>query len=409
MQSNSNGQLVQQPYLKIIGLIILITSVNMTGPLATDMYLPAFKDLLIEFNTTEKTLNFTLVSFAVTFAIGMLIFGPFSDKYGRKKILITGIIFYILSSFLCSMAQNVEQLILYRILQALGGGCMVSVSTAMIKDSFEGDARIRILATVQSLGVFAPMIAPLLGAQILIFGNWRTTFVVLALISCLSLCLAFFLKETHLKDKRFVGSTFENLKRLGVVAQNKAFLYFLFITALPSIIYMGFIAISSYIYTLHFNVTTTEYSVFFAINSSLLILGPFSFVKLSQKVQQKTILIICLSLLALGGILVMAIGQFSPYAFLICFAPITLGCGLIRPFATNILLEQQDSDTGTAASLINFTNTMFGSTGMIIANIAIFNQAFRLGFIAFIVSLLAYIGWYFFNKSGLILKGVSKA
>lgn len=109
---------------------------NMTAPMSTDLYLSGFPTLLKDFNTTFDILNYTLVGFFISFAIGMLFIGPMSDKIGRKPILLSGILVYGISSLLCSLAPSVEWLIAFRITQAIGAGGMVSVSTAMVKDNF---------------------------------------------------------------------------------------------------------------------------------------------------------------------------------------------------------------------------------------------------------------------------------
>lgn len=144
------------------GLIFLIFLLNMTGPMSTDLYLAAFPTLLKQFNTTGHVLNYTLVGFFVSFAIGMLFIGPLSDKIGRKPVLLSGILIYGVSSLLCSFAPTVESLICFRIMQAIGAGGMISVSMAMVKDSFSDKDRPEIIAFLQMLGAFAPTVAPLI-------------------------------------------------------------------------------------------------------------------------------------------------------------------------------------------------------------------------------------------------------
>lgn len=155
--------------------------------MSTDMYLSAFPAMLESFDTNSTMLNYTLVGFFISYAIGMLLIGPLSDKYGRKPILIVGILTYIIASIFCAQADNIETLIFSRIIQALGAGGMVAVSTAIVKDTFSNEERPKIIALLQMLGAFAPTAAPLIGAQIVKYYSWKETFDALAIISSITL------------------------------------------------------------------------------------------------------------------------------------------------------------------------------------------------------------------------------
>lgn len=115
-----NASKIQQKYLGAKGLIVLIAVMNMFVPLSIDLYLPALPTIGTEFAATPLMVNLTLVSFFFFFAVGILLFGPVSDKYGRRKILLLGIVLYTLASGLCAFAGSIYSLIAYRIVQALG-------------------------------------------------------------------------------------------------------------------------------------------------------------------------------------------------------------------------------------------------------------------------------------------------
>ena len=157
-------------------IIVLIAFMNMIVPLSLDMYLPAVPHMTAAFNTTESTVNLTLVGFFFFMAIGTLIFGPLSDKYGRRGLLVAGTLVYTIFSAACALATSIWLLIIARVLQALGAGCMVAISTAMIKDCFDRRTRNTILAVVQAMAVIAPMLAPIVGAFIVTHAGWRATF-----------------------------------------------------------------------------------------------------------------------------------------------------------------------------------------------------------------------------------------
>ncbi len=132
------------------------------------------------FSTTESMVNLTLSSYFITYAIGLLFWGPLSEKFGRKPILLIGIGAYMLASIACAMAGSIEHLIGSRVLQAFAGSAITVVSTAIVKDMFEGREREKIMATIMSLVIIAPMVAPVLGAFLLKVASWRMMFVTLA-------------------------------------------------------------------------------------------------------------------------------------------------------------------------------------------------------------------------------------
>ncbi len=403
------GLLVQQKYLGKTGLIALITVLNMTAPLSTDMYLPSFPTMMLEFGVPASVLNLTLVGFFLFFAVGMLLFGPFSDRYGRKPVLVAGLSLYVAASLACAAAGSIWQLILFRIIQALGAGCMVSVSTALVKDCFDGRLRGTILATIQSMSVIGPMLAPIIGAFIVQYASWRTTFLVLAGISLCSLTAALLLEEPLGPESRLRGPVLGSLGRLFVVARNPSFTSLLFTVALIPTGFMAYIAVSSYIYVGFFGLSETAYSLFFATNAAVSVLGPLTYIALNnRKVPARTIITAALSLAFCGGLAVLFVGRVAPLAFLLAFLPYSFSSSLLRPVSTDALLSQQDTDTGSASALINFGNTAMGSLGMMVASLPWPNFVTGLGAIAAGCALLALLGWAWLLLSAIPLRGIKQ-
>jgi len=403
-----SGLLTQQRYLGKIGLIALITVLNMTALLSTDMYLPSFPTMMAEFGVTESVLNLTLVGFFLFFAVGMLLFGPFSDRYGRKPVLVAGLGLYLTASLLCAAAGSIWQLVLFRVVQALGAGCMVSVSTALVKDSFDGRLRGTVLATIQSMGVVGPMLAPIVGAFIVQYASWRVTFLVLAGISLCSLTAALLLEEPLKPESRLRGPVLGSLSRLFVVARNPSFTSLLLVVALIPAGFMAYIAVSSYIYQDFFGLSETAYSLFFAANAAASVLGPVTYIAINKKVPARVIITAALSLAFCGGLAVLLTGRAAPWAFLLSFLPYSFSSSLLRPVSTDTLLSQQDTDTGSASALINFGNTAMGSVGMVVAALPWRDFVTGLGTIAAGCALLALLGWAWLLLSDIPLRGIKE-
>ena len=402
---NVEQNIKKQKILGMKGTILFITLMNMFIPLSIDLYLPALPTMSSYFGVSNALINLTLVSFYLFFAIGTLFWGPISDKYGRKPVLVVGSVLYVAASFVCAISFSVYMLIAARILHGIAAGAVIAVSMALIKDCFAGKQRETILAIVQSVGGVAPMIAPVLGAILLQFTDWRGSFVVLTLIGALCLLLSLAYQETLPEEERYHGTIVGSLGRLVTVGKNVGFLVPCLIFSLYSLAFMGYIAMNSYIYIDYFGLDEQTYSYFYAVNAALSTIGPMLYVKFFLNINKRKFASICFIGYTLCGALMLLVGHISPVLFWIGFAPFSLLGTISRPFSTNILLEQQSGDTGSASSLINGVTTLFGSAGMMCASVWS-DSIFGLSFMIFISGLISIIGWMLLMRSKVPCHGV---
>lgn len=398
--------LKDQKYLGKTGLVCFISLMVMFIPLSMDLYLPALPIMTEYFNTTSALTGATLTAFFIFYAVGIIFFGPLSDKMGRKPILILGIILYLAGSVFCTVSMSIYQLIAARIIQAFGAGSITAIGTALVKDCFSGNARDKVLAVVQAMSVIAPMIAPIAGAAILQFFGWRETFLVLTGIGVITLIISFFYQETLPEQERYKGNLTGTLLRLFAVGRNKGFISFLFLMSVLSAPYMAYISMSSFIYVDYFNLSSQTYSYFFAANSAVSVVGPYIYVRTVGKVQPRKFAHFCFGLALLSGLSTLILGKFSPFIFLMSFALFTLVVGALRPFSTSILLEQQKSDTGSASSLINSIQTFVGSIGMILGSLQWYNIVDGLGIIITGSSVIAIVSWIILMRGKIHVKGL---
>ncbi|HWR56855.1 MAG TPA: multidrug effflux MFS transporter [Negativicutes bacterium] len=399
---------IKQKYLGNKGFILFIALMNMFIPLSTDLYLPALPTMGAYFQSNPAVTNLTLSAFFFFYAVGILIWGPLSDKYGRKPVLLTGTVIYTLSSVACALATNVYFLIGARALQGIGAGGITSISMAMIKDCFVGKKREAILAITQSMSGLAPMLAPVVGAGILKFFSWRGAFWALTAIAVVNLLLTLLYDETLKPEERYGGTLAGSLGRLLVVAKNKSFLLPAVIFSLNALPFMGYIALSSYIYVDYFRLSEQVYSFFFAANALVSILGPVIYVRFLSSVDKKFVAVGFFGLATVSGLLVMTIGTISPILFLGSFMIMSLICTASRPFSTQILFEQQRGDTGSASSIINTLVMVLGSIGMLIASFPCGNIVVGLGVLITVFSAVSLGSWCLFIKGDIPCVGVKE-
>lgn len=168
-----------------ISLILMLGGLAAMGPLSIDMYLPAFEAIGEELHTTAGPLGATLATFFAGLCLGQLVYGPLSDKVGRKKPLIFGLSLYIFASLVCAMSQNIETLLVFRFIQAFGSCAGMVIGRALVRDLFEPEETARVFSLVMLTMGVAPILAPLLGQWITAGLGWRAIFIGMTLFACL--------------------------------------------------------------------------------------------------------------------------------------------------------------------------------------------------------------------------------
>lgn len=382
------------------GLLALLAILSAFIPLSTDMYLPALPTMAATFHAPTALVNLTLVLFFVFYSLGTLLWGPLSDKYGRKPILLIGLVLYIVSSVCCACAEGVYHLIVFRIFQAITGSAAPAIAMALVKDLFEGRKRERGLVLIQSMVMMAPIIAPVIGAMLLKYTSWRGVFFTLAGIGVLAFLFSLLLRETVVK--RYSGTLMQTWGQLAVVLRNPGFSSLLLIFSLAIMPLYAYLGASSYIYIDEFGLSELKYSYLFMANAVCAVIAPFCYLQLARRCSGHTIITLCYAGIAASGVLICSIGRLHPLLLAPSIMPATLLMGIMRPPSANLLLEQEQHAVGSASSLINCAASFVGSLGMILMSCSPGTMIVPLGIVHLTAGALCGLLWLTLSRKAYI-------
>lgn len=346
-------------------LIALILMLCFFPPLTTDMFLSDIPNMAVELGTDSSTMNMVLYGFMLSLAVSILVFGPVTDKFGRRSVLLAALVEYIAVSIAGSAAQDVYTLVVCRVLQGVGAGACMTVSTALIKDCFTGERMKKVLNISAVLGVLAPLVAPVLGSWIITVSGWRMTLIAPTILGFVCLAVVLLLTETVSDSQRESASLTGNFREIGRIMKDRTFLVFLLLVTVFNSTFMAYLSVSLYIYEGYFGLGQMEYAMFLAL---ALILGTvlmFPINRIWGAVGNIRILGLYLGLMVLASALMFTAGRSGSVEFLVAFLPCIAVTTAIRPYGMGMILGSTDGDNGLVSALINFMMFAMGVAGMV--------------------------------------------
>ena len=291
-------------------------------------------------------MNLTLVGYNFSFAVGLLIFGPLSDRRGRCPVLLGGLAFYVAGSLACALAPSIEVLIVARIVQSLGAGAADAMTNAIVKDAFTEQRRQLAISFIKLMFIIGPDIAPIVGAWVV-------------------MSLAF--EESLPVSERYVsGEKGETLRQFAAVLKVPAFMLPLLVLTLPNYGLMAYVSVASFVYESYFGLSELAYGMYYAIAALVTVLGPFAWEAASRFMKAKTFITAEIGAAVAAGAALLLFGHLAPWLFCAAFAVFAIVEASLRPLSTNILLSKFRDAGGTTASAINFTSMVQGSLGMLL-------------------------------------------
>lgn len=249
-------------------MALLLGLLSAVGPFAIDMYLPALPQVARDLGTSESTAALTLTSYFIVFGLAQLIYGPMSDAVGRKKPLAIGVAIFLTATVAASLAPSMGWLIAARAVQGLGAATLMAVPRAVIRDMATGPAAARMMAAIMIVVSISPMLAPLTGSIVMAWGGWREIFAVLGVAALISLGLIVFaLPETLSPEHRQPVRLRAMLSGARKLLTDRRFMGLTMIGGFGIASFLVFIAQASFVYTNHYGLSPTGFSLAFAANA----------------------------------------------------------------------------------------------------------------------------------------------
>jgi DHA1 family bicyclomycin/chloramphenicol resistance-like MFS transporter len=355
-------------YMKIVNmmyknrLLLLLALLSAFPPLSTDMYLPAIPLLQKAWHQPLAMVNLTLVGFFVGYCVFLLFYGPLSDRFGRRPLLLIGIAIFILGSLLCALSNNVVSLIIFRVIQAAGAASASALALAISKDVYQGVERVRILAHIGVIMGLAPMLAPVFGGWMLIWFSWRWIFVIQAVVAVIAWIGVFRMPET-LKTPSVTGV----LKTAGVYLQllrNRRYVGYALMMSLVVLPHFAFIGGSADIYITRLGLSEQVFGYYFALNAAAIMAGAFACTRLLRRFRSRDLLTVGFAGILIGGLGMLMRWLPGPMGLALPMVVISFSFGLSRPPSNHLVLEQVDQHAGAASSLLIFIYFMLGAFSM---------------------------------------------
>lgn len=343
-------------------LIVIITFMGAFGPISIDLYLPAFIEIQSGLSTTDAEVKKTLTLFLLGLCVGMMFYGPLSDKYGRRNIILIGAVIYSVTSIFSTFIANIEGLQVLRFIQAFGAGACMVVGRAVIRDVFKGKQVAVMMSVVQVIMMVAPLLAPIIGVAVLyIFDSWRALFWVLTFFGSIAFFLTFFfLPETYKEEDRpaiTMGETFYNY---FLILKDRRSLGAILGCALPAGVVFAYVTGSSYLYQAQYGLSEFQFSILFGLNIVGVIISALLNIAFLRRFNVITMILFGLVWISIAGIVMLIFGDKSLVGFFLSTFLLMCVSGFIGNNIVSQIIELNYNRAGAAMALNSSTQFFVG-------------------------------------------------
>lgn len=358
-------------------IIWILGSLSTVTPFAIDLYLPAFAHIASDFKTNTATISLSVSSYFIGMAIGQILYGPFLDRYGRKRPLYFGLLVFILASMGCRQAWNVNSLIAFRFFQALSGSVAWVGAVAMVRDFFPVKESARVFSLLFLVIGVSPLLAPTVGGFIVTEFGWQAIFIGLSAITLgILVVVYFFLPEGHLPDPTISLEIRPMLLTFQDILKTPLFSRYAFAGAFSFSTLFIYVAGSPIIFMEMYHVSPKIYGLIFALLSVGFIGGGQVNIQLTKKFDSQKIFHTALIVQVIAGFIFLTgvIGDWLGLYGTIAFFFVCLSCiGLINPNGNALALSPFTRTVGSASALLGCIQ--IGLAALVSFGVGLFNAA----------------------------------
>ncbi len=345
-------------------LLVTLGALSAFGPLCMDMYLPSLPELAVSLDSTASAAQLSLSACIVGLGLGQLVVGPFSDRLGRRGPLLVGLALFIVTSALCATTSSMTLLIVLRLLQGMAGAAGIVLCRAIVADRFTGKAAGAYFSTIAAINGLAPILAPVIGAQVLRVGTWRTVFWVLTGIGVVLLVLALaFIRESLPVDRRSTAGLSGTVRAFRGLLADRVYVGYAVAGSTVCAAMFGYISASPFLLQDGFGLSPQAFSFCFAVNA----FGIVAMSQLSRMLLQRTTSVVLLKWgvwqCAVGaGLLAVALlgGMTLPFVLVALFVMVS-SVGFALPHASVLAMDLHRKIAGSASALLGAAQYAFGA------------------------------------------------
>ena len=338
-------------------MIILLAAVSALGPVGMQILLPALPVIKQKFYVTNDVAQLTLSLSMLAIAIGTLVYGPLSDKFGRKRVMLVGIVITIFGSIVCFVADSIMLLISGRFIQAFGGAVGLVLARAIVRDVYGPEEAARVIATLVMVMVVLPMMSPALGGELMQRFGFESVFIVIALASAIAFVFLFlWLPETLAKPVPFEGVK-SMLMTFSKLFASRVFCGYAFCVTFVSVVFFSFISAAPEIMVSVLKRPPTEYGYYFIMIPAGFMTGNYVARHYGRTISIDNMIAIGASIGVFGivlALLLQTLGMSSPVALFLPIALAVFGNGITLPNAQAAAINEFPEYAGTASGLTGF-------------------------------------------------------
>ncbi|WP_094822303.1 Bcr/CflA family multidrug efflux MFS transporter [Bordetella genomosp. 4] len=355
------------------GWLILMGVLTAIGPFSVDMYLPAFPAISAGLQVPRGDVERTLAAYLVGLALAQIVYGPLADRYGRKLPMLGGLGIYAIASLGCALASTIEMLTLCRVLQALGSAAGIVIPRAVIRDHYETQDAARAMSMLMLIMGLAPILAPLVGGQLLFFVGWRSLFWLMAAVS-----LAMIIATTLIMKESLPPARVQPL-RASVIAENylalirhRRFIAHSLAGGLGSAGMFAYIICSPRVFIEYYGIAPEHYGLLFGANAAGLIIGSQVSARLLRKrtpIQLQRVAQNALAVASLLALFLAVTGWMTLPLLMACLIGYMFSQGFVNPNSAALALSEQGMRLGAASALLGTLQMSCGAIAGVVVSI----------------------------------------